>query len=335
MNIPVAAWLGRGAAALAALGLAVALPALCSAQAQSVSTGTVTVPAGTTHVGTIHVGAGSVVVRGTEIGDVNVGVGLVEVSGRVTGSVSVGMGQLILSHDASVAGTIHVGMGGQTRLSAGQPLPAVRRGASLDVNAPFPPLAPGHLPLWRLAGGFGSLSVPWSLGAVGLLAGLLGRLAWWLISLAVAFVLLSLFPEPTRRIADDIERAPGPSLGWGLLVALASGPAMVLLAITILGIPLSLLLVLALLAAKVMGYVAVSLLLGARVLPRLGGTKSVVGWDLAAGTVLLLLVGSIPVLGLLVDLLVAFLGIGACGRTGFGTGRPWFRNPGPPPTPAV
>lgn len=332
----IIAWAARIAIAgtVLVLSVAAALPAPRAAAApDSLSTGTYTVPVDVTHQGNIDMGVGSVVIQGAEIGSVNVGTGEVEVSGTVTGAVQVGMGQLILGHAAHVGGKVRVGAGQVVRLAPGQPLPAVTRGGgqgfvghNLPVNAGA---GVGEI-FGRLLGI--ALFGPFAAASVAL--SLVGRVAWWLVSLAVAFVLLSLFPEPTRRIAEDVERAPGSALGWGLLVVLASGPAAILLAITILGIPLALLLGLGLLAAKVMGHVAVSLLLGARVLPRLGVGQAAVGWELVAGTVLLLLVGSVPVLGFFVALIVGLIGIGACGRTGFGAGRPWFRAPPPPHSPS-
>jgi hypothetical protein len=67
--------------------------------------------------------------------------------------------------------------------------------------------------------------------------------------------------------------------------------------------------------------------------PMFGPAVPTTGWAVFVGTVLFLLIGSIPVIGALVNLAVACLGVGAAGRTGFGTGRPWFRNPPSPPLP--
>ena len=298
------------------------------ASAQAISAGTFVVAQGTTHQGDISLNMGTVIVRGTEVGSVHVGMGQIEVSGHVTGSAQVGMGQVVLTHGARVDGATQVGMGQVSRLGPGAALPdggSVPNGVGVNtttsLNAPFAVFAgPGGL-MRNLVFGLPAGVAIW--------LGLVGRVSWWLLSLAVAFVILSLFPEPTRAIAADIANAPGPALGWGLLVALAAGPAAVLLMITVLGIPLAFVLGLVLLAAKVMGYVAVALLLGGRALPPLGVERATVGWELVAGTVLLLLVGSIPVLGWLVGVAVALLGIGACGRTGFGTGRPWFRRTSP------
>lgn len=334
-------WLAA-AAALAAVVLA-AVPTLAAGQGaaqSSVSAGRFVVPAGSVHRGDISVGAGTVVVRGTEIGSVHVGMGEIEVSGHVTGSAQIGMGQIVLSHDAVIGGATQEGLGQLVRLGPGVPLPQAGQGGAatqsvMAMNAmPWGAIFASHRALPG-PGGFGI--GPWlfglPFGAAGLVLGLLTRVSWWLLSLAVALALLALFPEPTKAIARDIEGAPGLALGWGLLVALAAGPAIILLVVTLLGIPLAGLLAIALLAAKVMGYVAVSLILGARVLPPLGVTDARIGWTLVAGTLLLLLVGSIPLLGGLVDLVVALAGIGACGRTGFGSGRPWFRPARPAPSP--
>ncbi|MCL6596238.1 MAG: hypothetical protein K6V73_08500 [Firmicutes bacterium] len=333
------AWrgLGRvaGALAAAALGLGAAGPALAQAGTAAparAGVGTVVVPAGTRHLGGIRLAVGTVVVRGREVGDIDVGVGEVEVGGNVTGSIRVGVGEVVLARAAHVLGGVSLGLGREVRLPAGQPLPP----AQVPTTAPgrvvliYPVSAAGWA--WAARARAAVAALPHGLGfGAGAALAVLGRLAWWLVSLGVALAVLALFPEAVDRVAADAARAPLSALGWGALLALAAGPAALLLTITLVGIPLALLLGLALLAAKVMGYVAVSLLLGRRLLPHLGAEGAAAGWALAAGTALLLLVGSVPALGLAVDAAVALVGIGSSGRTGFGSGRPWFRaGPGAP-----
>jgi hypothetical protein len=332
------AWrgLGRLAGALvaAALGLGAAGPALAQAGSAgkagtapaSARVGTVVVATGARHPGDIRLAVGAVVVRGREVGDVDVGVGEVEVAGSVTGSIRVGVGEVVLARGARVLGGVFLGLGREVRLPAGQPLPPAQEPttapARIVLTYPAPPVAWA----WAARARAAAAAFPPALGfGAGWALAALGRVAWWLVSLGVALAVLALFPEAVGRVAADAARAPLSALGWGALVALAAGPAAFLLAITLVGIPLALLLGLALLAAKVMGYVAVSLLLGRRLLPRLGAGGAAAGWALAAGSALLLLVGSVPVLGLAVDAAVALVGVGSSGRTGFGSGRAWFR----------
>lgn len=89
--------------------------------------------------------------------------------------------------------------------------------------------------------------------------------------------------------------------------------------------------VLALLAGKICGYTAASLLAGRRLSRAFGHTGSwAVGREIVLGTALFLVVGSIPMVGSLLDLAVTAFRFGAVALTGFGGGPPCLRRPPAP-----
>ena len=301
--------------------LLVASPQFALAQAPSSSgVGTIVVPPGTTS-GSISLSAGEVRIFGTVDGNVSVGVGEVDITGTVTGNVHVGVGRIVATTDASVGGTSSEGLGQIRRLNPGQPLPPLQSpGPGMVVTDR---VTAGHLFWPGLVGLIG-------LGPGGILSVGISRLLAWLVGLGFALVLFALFPKAVESIAGAVERTPGPSVGWSVVLLLAAPPALVILTITVVGIPAVFVAALALLAAKAAGYVAASLIIGRRLGTNLGhGRLPAIPWQIVLGTVLLFVVGSVPVVGFLLDLTISAFSLGAVALTGFGSGRPWFRRPVP------
>ena len=145
-----------------------------------------------------------------------------------------------------------------------------------------------------------------------------GFFAWFTAALVLGWLIASLLPQPMQNQSDAIRRAPLQVLGWGVLAALLFVPLIILLAITILGLPLVPLLMLVYAYAGFIGVIACSLLLG----QNLGGSLKLGNFgmlgSLAIGLLVIALVRLIPILGELVTLLVWLLGFGAVIVTRFG-----------------
>jgi cytoskeletal protein CcmA (bactofilin family) len=124
------------------------------------------------------------------------------------------------------------------------------------------------------------------------------------------------FPNRMKELSAEIHRKPGLNGLTGLLAFIALFPISVVLAITIVGIPAAVALWLVFPLAVAMGLAAVASEIGMKV-PVLRGrkTQAVV---LALGLLVLLGVGSIPVLGWLVMFMASMVAFGAVVRTRFG-----------------
>jgi hypothetical protein len=137
---------------------------------------------------------------------------------------------------------------------------------------------------------------------------LLWRLSWNLLALLVFLI----FPLRTRMVLDRLERHPGLSVAAGLLGCVAVIPLAVLLAISILLIPLILLEFVFVLAGVFLGTAALALLIGRRLCELLSpSTTPSPLVALLAGLALITAAELVPVVGTLVLIFVGMIGLGA------------------------
>lgn len=144
-----------------------------------------------------------------------------------------------------------------------------------------------------------------------------------LLNMVVLFALtaltLSLFPQQVQSTAQAVFSRPGAVIGWGLLALVLAVPLMVLLAITIIGIPLILVEVLALALAGLLGYTALAHAVGEKIIGAApGGRVNPLG-VIALGVLILGVISMIPWAGSLFSLLVFILAVGAALASRFGS----------------
>lgn len=247
--------------------------------------GDLTVPAGTVlHGDAVSVGGSIEVEPG----------GVVEGNAvSVLGSLHVEQGGVVLGDGVAVLGSMDVERGGQVlgehvQVGIGSVLGGRRRG--------------GHSFLSRLGplGLFPTLAI----FALIYLCGLLALRAW---------------PDRLRAAGAAVAAAPVRSFLIGFLCWLMLPPLAVLLCISIIGIPLVLLLPLALFLAASFGISALALRLG-ELLPAPPGQRFIPPAALGLGVLLLLLVSFVPLLGISLLALVQFFALG--GAVGSRFGRP-------------
>ena len=137
---------------------------------------------------------------------------------------------------------------------------------------------------------------------------LLWRLSWNLLALLVFLI----FPLRTRMVLDRLERHGGMSVVAGVLGCIAIIPLAVLLAITILLIPLILLEFVFVLAGVFLGTAALALLIGRRLCELISPTTTPSPLlALIVGTALITAAELVPVVGTLVLTFVGLIGLGA------------------------
>jgi hypothetical protein len=171
-------------------------------------------------------------------------------------------------------------------------------------DAAFNPLVPDHRLLWRLS---------WNL---------------------IALLIFLIFPLRTRMVLDRLEGHPGLSVTAGLLGCIAVIPLAVLLAITILLIPLILLEFVFVLASVFLGTAALALLIGRRLCELLSpSTTPSPLVALLTGIALITAAELVPVVGTLVLIFVGLIGLGATVLSFAGDTFP--REISGPPVPSV
>jgi cytoskeletal protein CcmA (bactofilin family) len=249
--------------------------------------------------GDVDAGFGDVEIQGPVEGDVHAGFGDVYVNAPVKGDVSVGQGDVDLGPKAEILGNLESESGEITGNEDAVRGDIMARGMAFDFDKSHGP-------------------------------GILGFLGWLFAALAfVACAVLAavLAPGPLAAAARRAEETPGRAFVYGLLSLPAFFLLCVVLAVTIIGIPLLLLLVPAYLALLFSGALVAAFLLGSRVLIITGRYR--VGNALAAvvGAMILAAAIWIPVLGDLLLYALFLLGTGAVILALFSRRRPRASHP--------
>jgi hypothetical protein len=249
--------------------------------------------------GDIDAGLGNVKIEGPVDGDVRAGIGDVYVNAPVKGDVDAGRGDVTLGPRASVYGDLEFGSGkftGDENLVEGA---IISRGMTSDFHESDGP-------------------------------DILGFVGWIFAALAFAactVLAAVLAPRPLAAAARRAEESPGRSFVYGLASLPAFFVLSVVLAVTIVGIPVLLLLAPAYLALLFCGALVAAFFLGTKVLMVTGRYR--VGNALAAvvGALILASTTLIPVLGDLLLYSLALLGTGATILALFSRRRPRATHP--------
>lgn len=262
--------------------------------------------------------AGSVVIEssGTVTGDVSASAGNVHIAGEVQGTVQSGSGSIYLAETGRIGGSLEGGagsvridgeIGGDARIGtdtltlgeSGSVGGDLRYGEDTEFVDEGGSVAGAIAVDSALGGGFDLPSPPAWLFSGYIMA----------VNLALGAMLLLAVPGFSERVGERVGDDPLRSAGVGLAALVGIPVALVVMAITIIGIPLSIA------GAILFGLLAWVALLYGRIAI---GTWALAQVDvenrwlaLVVGIVGLGVVGQIPIFGGLVDLVTFLLGLGA------------------------
>jgi len=139
-----------------------------------------------------------------------------------------------------------------------------------------------------------------------------GGIAWKIGLAAVVLLFFLIFPLRTRMALDRVEKHPGLCTAVGLVGWIAVIPVALLLAITVVLIPLIVVEVLAVVAALFVGTAALALLVGRRLYELMSPrTTAPPLLALLLGLTLITAAELVPVVGALIMVLVGVVGLGA------------------------
>ena len=137
--------------------------------------------------------------------------------------------------------------------------------------------------------------------------------------LILALLIVALIPKPIQVIAETIKTNTFKVSLSGLLGLLLIVPIAVLLTISVIGIVLIPLEMILVVSAALLGFIAVSQLIGRRVLMLIKRTGGGVIRQTFWGLITLWLIGWIPYVGWMIKVLAVVLGLGGVIMTRFGT----------------
>jgi cytoskeletal protein CcmA (bactofilin family) len=241
-------------------------------------------------VGNVTIGAGEVEVDGAIGGYLQVGGGSVRINGPVAGDVEVGAGDVELGPNARIQG----------KLSYTSDNEIVRDAAAQVIGGVEHIERSDHWPAWH----------HWHRGAKG------GHgWIWSLWLLVMAAILVAALPRFYQDVAETARTRWPLSMLIGFAVLVCVPVAAVIAAITLIGIPLALLMIVLYVALLLVGYVSAGIALGEIVLQRWGaGRATSMGWRITAAVVSMLaisLLHRMPFVGGVVVLAALVTGMGA------------------------
>lgn len=261
-------------------------------------TGCITVQPGAAGGDLVVVGGNAAVPRGMTVGNAVAIGGRLDVAGIVRDSAVALGGDVIVRSGATVGGEA-VAIGGRVILEEG----AIARGGTVTLRARHFRVSPDLL--WPAL-----------------------RIPAWIGLLVLALVVAALWGGPVGVAGEAIAREPARVALTGLLTMVGLPFALLLLVVTIIGIPLVPVVILAVVAGYFFGFTALAALLGESLLRFLKATAGGPYWPVVVGVVALGLLRLVPVVAGIAGIGITLLGIGVAVATRFGTRRPW--PPGPP-----
>jgi len=234
--------------------------------------------------------------RGETVRGVYIGSGDARIDGRVSGDV------VVLSGDVVVAGTIEGDLytaGGRALL-----LPSAEVTGDVSYADEHPQVSNAA----RVHGDVSKKSVP-DLGGIALVGGFI---FWLAISVSMALLgllLLLVAPRAAEAIQTRARERIGPTIAIGIAIAIALPIGAVIAAVTILGLPLAILVALAIVPLGAVAYVSAAWALGRRVMkaPRDRFLSFLVGIAILRAAAL------VPFVGALVGLAALIVGLGLIG----------------------
>ena len=256
----------------------------------------------------------------------------VEINGTVNGDVTAVMGSAKIGPTAVIEGSLVV-VGGGATVAKGAKVSrdVVVIGGTLDAPMEF--VAGGeHVIIGTPAIGESLKALtPWLTRGV-----LFGRLivpdigwVWAVVGLFFLFGLLfnHIFARQVGACADTLARRPMGSFFVGLLVILLAGPAMVIVSITVIGLPFA---IAAMIAASIIGKLGVTRTIGRSVLRESEPESRAQAFrSYLIGSTVLILAFMTPIVGLLTWALIAVFGFGTAAMTFLSSLRK--ERPAPPP----
>lgn len=240
--------------------------------------------------GTVKIGENVVIPPGSDVTSAVAVGGSVTVGGKVKEDVVAVGGDVVLLPTAVVGGNV-AAVGGKIDKAAG----AVVKGEITEVKFPAGMIMKG---------------LGWGIAVISLLS--------FISFLILAAILIALFGKPLGITSYYIERLPGHALLWGFLGAILVVPLVILMLISIIGIPFIPVFLIILAAACIFGYIAASQLIGKIFLRLIRVYNKPMMIETLTGLIVLFIISLLPIFGCIVKIIFGLMGLGAVIVTWFG-----------------
>lgn len=139
-----------------------------------------------------------------------------------------------------------------------------------------------------------------------------GKVVGFLMTFIVGLVIIFLATRTITGMSEALIRYPWHSLGWGAFLLFVTPFAIIILLVTVIGIPIALILTAMYAIAIYLSIIPVSLCIGRLIIgrQRTENRRGLLLAALAVGLVILVIIKLIPVFGFIVGVLTALFGMG-------------------------
>ncbi|MFH1401862.1 MAG: polymer-forming cytoskeletal protein [Parcubacteria group bacterium] len=235
--------------------------------------------------------AGSIEIRGKVIGDIKGGGGNVVLANEVGGNVDLKIdakdGHLVLYPKADIKGNLTY----TASTEAG-----VKEGAKIAGETTYKPVALPIAPVKKTLG----------------ISSFVGKIMPLLGLLMMGLIIILLAPKTSRTVGQRMTEKPWASLGWGVVYLIVTPVVLILLAITVVGIPLSLITLVVYLIFLYLTKIFIGMVLGQKLLQWAIKKKEVpLVWAMILGVVIFYILTGLPFVGWIISLLGACWALGA------------------------
>jgi hypothetical protein len=221
----------------------------------------------------------------------------------VDGNVKAEATEVKLGPSASVVGDFEYTSAAEASVAAGASIKGQVKHI-LPEKAP----APSNQNVATAVGAFISAVIAFIFGLIIVLA-----LIKYAAALLVAIVIILVARKQMENVIEGLRTRPWLCLGWGALIAVLVPIGVLILCITIVGIPLAVAGLAAYVIALFLGHIITAIFLGKWMLrqPVQDGTTGHLIGAAALGLLVIYVVGLIPVVGVITDLAVLLFGFGS------------------------
>lgn len=247
----------------------------------------------------------------------NIGGSLITGTGTLDNQASVGKNILagagLITHNAPVGGAVHFGadeieLGDKTVINGDltyySESSLQKSDQAIIKGETYKKKTPRSSQLWSHQNYQAQFAKSWPIARLSM------HFFSFLAALIVAFLTIKLIPKLSLKVADNIRNKFFPSLGWGLLVFFLAFPAIMLIAITGIGLPLSLILTATYLIDLYLAKIFVSLAIGKAFESQFNWKKTSPYSLVLIGLLTYYILRFFPVLGDFTRILSLLLGLG-------------------------
>jgi hypothetical protein len=217
-------------------------------------------------------------------GDLLLGAGSARIDGLIKGDINSGVKSLTIASTASIQGKLNYISGNEANIQSGaqirsmitHKLPHVKKGLAAGIG------------LWWIVIGF-------------------------LMTLVLGIVIILLAPRRVKAVTESIRTRPWASLGWGVVILVATPIVALIVCITIIGLPLGLIALVFYAITIYVTQIFVGLFIGQLIIGTFRGveTRAALVGALILGLAILRLLRLIPFAGFFFGLATVLFGLGA------------------------